>query len=107
LLGVEFGQLPSNLYESFLVFFDISGRAAFDSYGFVDSRGRYHLNRVPGAPPFAKSAANTPFQVNIHEGLQRRKVFAGYLVNAINGTNLDTGLAASAIVCEDDGQFFR
>ena len=73
--------------------FDIGRRSPFAGDSRCNLRGRDHFDGVPGTPAFAQVAADTAVQVDVHEALHHRQVFAGHLVNAIDGTKFDARLA--------------
>src|SRR5439155_1502860 len=58
----------------------------------------------PRTPALAQLAADAAFQVDVDEALQHRLILARDLVNAIDRTDLDAGLAAGAVVRVDDGE---
>src|SRR5262245_20599282 len=86
---------------------DIGRWAALDGDVVGNLRGRNHVNGVPGAPALTQRAADAALQVNIAEAAKAGHIHPGNLVDAIDGADFDTCVAAGAIVRPDDRQFLR
>src|SRR5262245_26352421 len=105
LLGSQGPERLGHRHEALAVLSDVIGRAALVGDVAGNSRRIDHLDGVPGAPALAQGAADAALQVNVAERLQAGLVVAGYFVDAIDWADLDTGLAAGAVVGVDDREF--
>src|SRR5258708_1357036 len=103
LFGGEVGQHLSDGDDALAGLGDVVGRATLFGDVLGDGHGIDHVDGVPRAPALAQGAADAALEVDIDERLQTGLVLARHLVDAIDGADLDTGLAPGAVVRPDDG----
>src|SRR5262249_25671262 len=90
--------------EALAVLGDVLRRAALVGDMLCDVDGVHHVDGVPRAPALAQRAADAALEVDVHEPLDRGLVLAGHLVDAVDGPDLDAGLAPGAVIGPYDGQ---
>ncbi len=118
--GFQLGQMLSGADQAVPILSDVFGRAADLGDDLGHLFGRYHLDCVPRANEQlvgigfflrdvdAHFAAHAAFQVNFAPGLRAfDAAVERFHLNAIDRTDLQTRLAAGAIIGVDDREFFR